>query len=75
MEAAFSEVERLALDLNTRNRGRPAGVLLRSLPSPDDADCDDGDGIEVARRRRDELTEHPEMEISHEEFLASLKTA
>ncbi len=63
--SAIAEVEERALSLTTKERGELIAKLLRSLPDPPSGDDDD---VAEALRRRDQLSEHPEIAISLEEL-------
>lgn len=67
MSTVIAEAEKLAFSLPENERAKLAGRLLRSLRP---VVVDDDDGVEEAMRRSRELEEHPEIAISHEEFLA-----
>jgi len=69
--SAIAEVEQLALGLSTKDRGALISKLIESLGSPfRDEDEDVG---ELARRRDEEASEHPELIMSEEEFWDSIK--
>ncbi len=68
--SVIADVEELALSLPVSDRGKLAEKLIRSLPSPDWDD--DDDGIEEALRRDREMDENPEGVLTHEEFMAGL---
>ena len=66
--SVVAEAEKLAFSLTESQRAKLAEKLLSSLPSVFD---DDDDGVAEALRRSKELDEHPEMALSHEEFMQS----
>ena len=63
-----AEAEKLAFSLTESQRAKLAEKLLISLRPVLD---DDDDGVAEALRRSQELDDHPEMAISHEEFMRS----
>ena len=66
---SITEVEKLALELPTSERGRLAEKLIKSLPGPF-VEEDDDEGVEEAIRRSRQMDEDPEMSLTEEEFLA-----
>ena len=66
--SVVAEVEKLAFSLTESQRAKLAEKLLISLRPVLD---DDNDGVAEALRRSKELDEHPEMAISHEDFMSS----
>jgi hypothetical protein len=69
--SAIVEAEQLALSLSKADRGKLASKLIASLGSP--FDDDDEDVVELSLRRSREVDEHPELEMSEEEFWTSLE--
>lgn len=70
MSTTIAEAEKLALSLSETERAKLAERLLLSLSGVLD---DEDEGVEEALRRSRELDEHPEMAISHDEFLKSFE--
>ena len=69
--ADLSEVQALALALPEGQRALLAAELLDSLPG---LWMDDDEGLAEAERRSEEMDLDPSLGLSHEEFLAAVRS-